>query len=423
MPLAFEQQPRESKKAFAAFSLYLSQGSDAPCNEMGANVKSEERGTTGRSLGLTRRRVGGEGGAYLPNRVGGSRAYFRAWVGEDISQRWQSRRSGAPEGREGLDCALASIFAEFGVGKGACEGWHGELWRVEVQSKPAGCYLWNVWVIGVGEAPDKEGAHCVGVCYTVGRGNGSCDVATEGVSRVLCCGEECRQCVVTDQAQSVDRSSGGLRCVGVPHERAEVGDNADSVRPEHDKCDFAGGGKQFGFWLGERPHKALELVGRVGSKGVGPRRALVAHPFEQERKGVRSYLAERFLDFAGKGVAVEECGSIVAEEDPITERLALVLRLGVLVCQGQGGGYDRRANQGTDKDVPHPHLAIVDSQPSTLNLNPWSRGPMVPLSCGPVVPWSLPILCPLSSGPVVRGPWSVVPTRSPLSALRSFPNF
>src|SRR5262245_21198526 len=42
MPLAFEQQPRESNKAFAAFSLYLSLGAERSVREVGERLGKSE---------------------------------------------------------------------------------------------------------------------------------------------------------------------------------------------------------------------------------------------------------------------------------------------------------------------------------------------------------------------------------------------
>ena len=42
MPLPFEQQPRESAKAFAAFSLYLSQGAERSTREVGKQLGKSE---------------------------------------------------------------------------------------------------------------------------------------------------------------------------------------------------------------------------------------------------------------------------------------------------------------------------------------------------------------------------------------------
>ena len=41
MPLPFEQQPRESAKAFAAFSLYLSLGAERSTGRGGTEVSKE----------------------------------------------------------------------------------------------------------------------------------------------------------------------------------------------------------------------------------------------------------------------------------------------------------------------------------------------------------------------------------------------
>ena len=42
MPLMFEQQPRESNKAFAAFSLYLSLGAERSTREVGKRLGKSE---------------------------------------------------------------------------------------------------------------------------------------------------------------------------------------------------------------------------------------------------------------------------------------------------------------------------------------------------------------------------------------------
>ena len=42
MPLPFEKQPRESAKAFAAFSLYLSQGAERSTREVGKQLGKSE---------------------------------------------------------------------------------------------------------------------------------------------------------------------------------------------------------------------------------------------------------------------------------------------------------------------------------------------------------------------------------------------
>lgn len=42
MPLPFEQQPRESAKAFAAFSLYLSLGAERSIREVGERLGKSE---------------------------------------------------------------------------------------------------------------------------------------------------------------------------------------------------------------------------------------------------------------------------------------------------------------------------------------------------------------------------------------------
>ena len=42
MPLPFEKQPRESDKAFAAFSLYLSLGAERSTREVGKQLGKSE---------------------------------------------------------------------------------------------------------------------------------------------------------------------------------------------------------------------------------------------------------------------------------------------------------------------------------------------------------------------------------------------
>jgi hypothetical protein len=326
----------------------------------------ESRNGTRWGNGSARRGVRGELGGYLPNGVGGIVPHIRAWVGEGIGQRWQSRRGITAIGCESPNCAQAGVFVKTRAGKRACEGWHRDFWSVEVPAEPVGCCPRNVGVAVVCEKPDEDGANYIGGSCARHSGDGVCGPSTEGVPCVFCCGEECGQRVSSDPAQSHDRPEGGLWCVRVPHECSEIRRKGNCIRAEQAKRIWAGRGKLLGFWVGEWSHDSLERLWRPGFKLVERRRALVLQPFEQEGKGVRSDSGDRFFGFFVLGVAD---GFWRRAENPVAQGLAFILWLGVVACQEQGGDSKARADEG-EEDVLFPHggqcaLSTLISQLST----------------------------------------------------------